>query len=73
MLNIRVNVTGFNPNDENRLHGIHIHEYGDLSNGCSSAGGHYNPLMVNHGAPTNSRIRRWVSQLGFGMLLDSEN
>lgn len=27
---------------------IHIHELGDLSNGCDSTGGHYNPFGVNH-------------------------
>lgn len=27
---------------------IHIHELGDLSNGCDSTGGHYNPFRVNH-------------------------
>lgn len=41
-----------------RLHGlpqsathsraIHIHQYGDLSEGCTSTGGHYNPFGVNH-------------------------
>jgi len=31
------------------LHGIHIHEFGDLSKGCDSAGGHYNPDGVDHG------------------------
>jgi Cu-Zn family superoxide dismutase len=28
------------PNSENA---IHIHEYGDLRNGCTSLGGHWNP------------------------------
>ena len=31
-------------------HGFHIHEYGDLSDGCDSAGGHYNPDGVDHGS-----------------------
>lgn len=29
--------------------GFHIHELGDLSNGCNSTGSHYNPLNKNHG------------------------
>ena len=33
------------------LHGFHIHEYGDWSNGCLNAGGHYNPHNVDHGGP----------------------
>ena len=31
---------------ENPRHGFHIHEYGDLSDGCNSCGGHYNPYNV---------------------------
>jgi Cu-Zn family superoxide dismutase len=30
-------------------HGFHIHEFGDMSNGCESMGGHYNPDGVDHG------------------------
>ena len=30
-------------------HGFHIHEYGDMSDGCASMGGHYNPDGENHG------------------------
>ncbi|KAG2226865.1 hypothetical protein INT45_010144, partial [Circinella minor] len=44
---IYVNVTGV-PSGQ---HGLHIHEFGDLSNGCESLGGHFNPFKMNHGSP----------------------
>lgn len=37
-------------------HGIHIHEFGDTSNGCTSAGEHFNPFDMDHGGP-ESEIR----------------
>ncbi|XP_072262482.1 extracellular superoxide dismutase [Cu-Zn]-like [Pyxicephalus adspersus] len=41
-------IEGF-PHDVNQsLRAIHIHNFGDLSNGCDSAGGHYNPHSVDH-------------------------
>ncbi|XP_066155234.1 superoxide dismutase [Cu-Zn] 5-like isoform X2 [Euwallacea fornicatus] len=43
-------------------HGFHIHVYGDLSNGCISTGGHFNPKNVSHGAPDASE--RHVGDLG---------
>jgi superoxide dismutase, Cu-Zn family len=34
------------------LHGFHIHEYGDCSShDANSAGGHFNPANMPHGAP----------------------
>lgn len=38
------------------LHGFHIHEYGDLSDGCKSAGGHYNPHGVDHGDAKSGHV-----------------
>ncbi|KAF8357930.1 hypothetical protein PRIPAC_92925 [Pristionchus pacificus] len=38
------------------LHGFHVHEKGDLSNGCLASGGHYNPFNRNHGAQ-NAAVR----------------
>ena len=38
-------ITGLEPGE----HGFHVHEFGDLSDGCASAGGHYNPDGVEHG------------------------
>ncbi|KAI8143133.1 Cu-Zn superoxide dismutase [Fennellomyces sp. T-0311] len=32
-------------------HGFHIHQFGDLSDGCESLGGHFNPFKMNHGSP----------------------
>ena len=34
---------------ENGKHGFHIHTYGDLSDGCASMGGHFNPYGMKHG------------------------
>ena len=33
------------------VHGFHVHDSADFSDGCLSAGGHYNPFNRNHGAP----------------------
>lgn len=36
-------------------HGFHIHQYGDCSaSDGTSAGGHFNPSEMQHGAPTDS-------------------
>jgi Cu-Zn family superoxide dismutase len=46
-------VFGLNPN---QLHGLHIHEYGDLTEDCTSCCAHYNPYNKVHGGmETNDR------------------
>ncbi|XP_029299554.1 extracellular superoxide dismutase [Cu-Zn]-like [Cottoperca gobio] len=50
---------------------MHIHQYGDLSGGCGSTGGHYNPHAVNHPGhpgdfgnfdPQEGRVRMMASE-----------
>ena len=57
-LQIKINISGISPGK----HGFHIHEYGDLSEGCGSLCSHYNPTNSVHGG-RNSKERH-IGDLG---------
>ncbi|KAH6907979.1 putative superoxide dismutase [Cu-Zn] [Coprinopsis sp. MPI-PUGE-AT-0042] len=46
----------------NALRGLHIHDKGDISDGCANAGAHYNPFNRKHGGPSDKE--RHVGDLG---------
>lgn len=56
---ITLNITGHDPNAER---GWHIHAFGDNTNGCTSAGPHFNPHNKTHGAPGDEE--RHIGDLG---------
>lgn len=52
-------VTGLTPG---KKHGFHIHESGDLTDGCATACAHYNPYKKKHGGRKSGE--RHVGDLG---------
>jgi Cu-Zn family superoxide dismutase len=63
---IDINLSGLK---KNALMGFHVHEAGDLSEGCMSACAHFNPYGKNHGGIDSKE--RHVGDLG-NLVTDSE-
>ena len=64
---VQVEAVGFPRNKE---HGFHIHESGDISRGCESMGGHFNPENKMHGG----REELWFRHAGdLGNLMSDGN
>ena len=55
---VTAELTGLAPG----VHGFHIHQYGNLTEGCKTAGPHYNPFGKTHGGPLKEE--RHVGDLG---------
>jgi Cu-Zn family superoxide dismutase len=43
---VSFHLSGFGPN---QTHAVHVHEFGDMGQGCKSLGGHWNPTNRQHG------------------------
>ncbi|KAL3882052.1 hypothetical protein ACJMK2_028427 [Sinanodonta woodiana] len=63
MLVMRVQVEGLQRNADGQ-YGLHVHESADLTNGCESYGPHYNPIISDHGGPTDSFDMRHMGDFG---------
>ena len=57
-LQIKISISGISPGK----HGLHIHEYGDLTEGCSSLCSHFGPTNSVHGGRNSEE--RHLGDLG---------
>ncbi|XP_017294504.1 extracellular superoxide dismutase [Cu-Zn] [Kryptolebias marmoratus] len=71
-LQVLLRFNGFPKEGPPEPRAVHIHQYGDLSRGCDSTGGHYNPSGMDH--PNHpGDFGNFAPQQGrIGALLESE-
>ena len=58
-MELTATVSGLSPGS----HGFHVHAFGDISGGCKSTGGHFNPTGTDHGAHDDPHDERHVGDL----------
>ncbi|KAK0451145.1 superoxide dismutase [Desarmillaria tabescens] len=60
-----VTVTGFIQGlDSSALRGLHVHDSGNLTDGCTSTGEHYNPFNTTHGGLDDPEDKKHVGDFG---------
>ena len=59
-MKIDIDIEGLQPG----FHGFHIHEYGDLTEGCKSLCKHFNPDNTLHGDIKDTKYNRHAGDLG---------
>lgn len=57
---VEYEIKGMSPGE----HGFHIHQYGDMTEGCASACAHFNPTGAVHGGPHSPSGHRHAGDLG---------
>jgi superoxide dismutase, Cu-Zn family len=60
ILEFDVKLRGLTPGE----HGFHIHEAGNLAEGCKSCCSHFNPLGAKHGGHSDKKTTRHLGDLG---------
>jgi len=58
LVTVQARVTGLKAGK----HGFHVHEFGNLTDGCKTAGAHFNPTKKTHGGPLDAE--RHVGDMG---------
>ncbi|XP_046563195.1 superoxide dismutase [Cu-Zn], chloroplastic-like [Haliotis rubra] len=74
-LEVLIDLEGFSmasmSNHDIQEHGFHVHQFGDLTDGCQSFGGHFDPDDVTHGSPHSDQRHRHAGDWG-NIVCDNE-